>query len=158
MVFDSLRYLELGNWQLPEGCVFEDFFSNHSSTLKEVRILACTVYADPRDIGNWVGQNMLLTGVELDLWPGHYDWDGSDSGESSSTFHHVEETSTDDELSGYSDEESLERVRGHYEEDGWTVQRWQCWENGDLEALWLCGRPYHLLAATKSIFFLSFQK
>ena len=158
LVFDSLRYLELGNWQLPESCIFKDFFSRHSSTLKEVRILACTVYEDPRHMGNWVGQNMFLTGVELDLWPGYCDWNDSDSGESSSAFHDVEETSTDDEHSGHGEVESFENIRDNYEEPEWTALPWQCWENGNLEALWLSGRTNHLLATTKSTEISGFRK
>jgi hypothetical protein len=47
-VFTSLRYLELRNWQLPDRVAFRNFFSRHSCTLKEVRVLACTIYEDSR--------------------------------------------------------------------------------------------------------------
>ena len=45
--FNSLQHLGLQGWPLPAGTSFQEFLSEHSSTLRELRLIGCVVSEDP---------------------------------------------------------------------------------------------------------------
>ena len=39
----------------------------HSSSRRELRLVECVVTEDPRRLGQWTGESMLLNGVEIQV-------------------------------------------------------------------------------------------
>ncbi|KAF2166771.1 hypothetical protein M409DRAFT_22825 [Zasmidium cellare ATCC 36951] len=68
--FSSLQHLVLQDWWLPGDDFLKEFLSRHYRALGEVRLVNCVESQDGDvfQLGEWVGQNMNLKGVELDLW------------------------------------------------------------------------------------------
>ncbi|KAK4496361.1 hypothetical protein PRZ48_012341 [Zasmidium cellare] len=129
-----LKHLVLQNWALPSQSVLKKFFSQHASTLREVRLLECCIVRDLDlvQFGRWVGRHMSLTGVELDLHP---DSDmetllkpdpDSDSDDDSDD---ISDDGFDDDSSAASD------LRDE------SPQPRQHWDMTELQNLWLSGRP-----------------
>lgn len=63
-----LRHLDLQRWRMSR-LVIQRLLTEHASTLRELRFLACLLDKDPVDLGIWAGKNLRLTGIELDRNP-----------------------------------------------------------------------------------------
>ena len=69
--FAALYHLDLRGWLLSPNRKLQRFFSEHSSTLREICLVGCRSSDDPRELGRWAGKAMNLEGVRLNL---HLEW------------------------------------------------------------------------------------
>lgn len=148
LVFESLHCLELHNWQLWEARVLQDFFIHHSSTLRKVRLLACTLYQDPSHIARWVGEHLSLTGVDIDIWHGSFvdddEHDDDNDGDNRDDID-IDEASystfLDEKVTTF-DSDSCLNKGGDFtqEEDIMHIQNRLDLTKVELEEIWLAGR------------------
>ena len=63
--FPQLKHLDLTRWLMPQN-LLHDFLSRHAPTLRELRFIDCVVDSDAIAMAEWAGENLDLTGIELD--------------------------------------------------------------------------------------------